>query len=315
VELLELIFEDLPLCTLINLSRTCAKMHSLLSSNCNSEIQKLTAGRRRIVLRELAETLPDHYFCPSCNCLHRVEFRNVRSAHIPVAQNLCKPCVQKQDHELELGFFNHTAQDHIRLAIQYARVNDPRRIALMKSFTIRSGADRKGLAVSLTTTPFVVNGRFIVMTSRKFSRGSIPFTFSNFLDPSTTFFLCPHRYFHSETVVPSQVMSAIRTATKCYDKTTHFHSCDRCPTEYFFDLRNTCAFVYCWQEFGQETYWQSQVLAEMSMCRFRGFNKVKGRGGVWEYEHGSIRQMCKRQLRWKGMRLFGRLYGDCPSPF
>lgn len=308
-DILLLIFDQLPLHSNIIASQTCKTLRFLLHSKCSSATRKLSDDERLEVLAGLADVLPDHQLCTSCNALHIVDMGDIPSDLF--FRCGCQPSAGRHN-SLDFGICYTVRHYHVQLAVKYARlgnVHQPYLRKLMESSSVASSGFY-GMAVKFSVYPNIVDGRFILFTIWQFDEETVPLSLETL--SRSAFRFCPHLGLISKPnprILQNPLIDVVYTAFEEANMGQGFHhSCGRCPTDYSITVRPSRVVFRIWQDLGPgaplaDPCWHSHIWSD---------DNDDFRGPTVFHQPGSIRDMYHRRTREFGQHRVRHLINPKP---
>lgn len=191
LDIVYLVFDELPLHGRILLSQTCRDLRSVLRSKCYSAVRKASAAERLALLRVLGDILPDRRLCTPCRALHLVDHKDLPVTDYDYYYRPC-PAPERIWSRHYLNARYAVAHRHVQLAIKYTRlgnVHQRYRARISQRFTT-SFPGYYSMNLEFTAEPLVVHGRFILMTTFDFHEAAAPLSFTTLSHAYARF--CPH---------------------------------------------------------------------------------------------------------------------------
>lgn len=294
LDVLLLIFDQLPLYSNILASRTCKTLRFLLHSKCSSATRKLSDDERLEVIAGLADVLPDHQLCISCNALHIVDTDDIPSN---LTRRYKCPLFTGHCGSLDFGICYTVRHYHVQLALKYARLGNVHQAylrKLMESSSVASSGFYE-MTVKFSAYPTIVDGRFILFTIWQFDEETVPLSLETLSRPAFRF--CPHLGLISRPnprILRNPLMDVVCTAFKVANMGQDLHhSCGRCPTDYSITVHPSRVVFRIWQDLGPgaslaDPCWRSHIWSDKN---------DDFRGPTVFHQPGSIRDMYYRRTR------------------
>jgi F-box domain len=294
LDIILLIFDQLPLHSNIIASQTCKTLQLLLHSKCSSGTRKLSDDERLKVLAGLADVLPDHQLCTSCNALHIVHMNDTPSNLF--LRHECSLYAGLYDSHY-FGICYTIRHYHVQLALKYARLGNVHQAYLrnlMESSSVASSGFY-GMTAKFSVYPNIVDGRFILFTIWQFDEETVPLSLETLSRPAFRF--CPHLGLISKPnprILRNPLIDAVYTAFNVANMGQDLHhSCGRCPTDYSITVYPGRVMFHIWQDFGPgaspvDPCWRSHIWSN---------ENDDFRGPTVFHQPGSIRDMYHRRTR------------------
>ena len=293
LDIMYAVMDELPLSSQILLCQTCKALWVRMRERFSLALQQMTAEERLEALTDLANLLPDHYFCSICKALHCIDHEDLPANTNRDFLNSTSPCAYEQWKKaaVSIGFGRHAFR-HAHLASKYTRMDtgyQGYREKLLRKYELR-GSCCGSLTAKAIIEPRIIRDRYLLMTTCTFSAGSKPYYFESLANFYVHF--CPHTGFspvYRMTLHPfgAAMQQAFKGLENGSGGRPKFFSCDRCPTDISYLVGEDETRVVSWTDLGtarstQDPYWQSHV--------FSLWNNID-MGSFFEYDHGSIREL------------------------
>lgn len=288
LDVILLIFDELPLHATILLSQTCTHFRSLLRSKYSLAIKKISDSERLELLVVLGNLLPHHWTCTQCRSLHQANQNDV-----PYYQtNYYRPCPWPESlwscHRVNQFYI--IAYRHVQLATKYTRegMHHRHRAKILRKYAVRY-PEYFSARLDFTAEPVIIDGRFILRTTYEFHELVKPLSLE--IISEAFFGFCPHLHAVSLSGQLDQAISLAFQAADAGSSRSYAanHSCERCPTDYSITVllgRHVTFDVF--QDLGSgfsstDPYWRSHILGDI--------NSQPGGWTKFDYEHGSVREL------------------------
>ena len=295
------IFDELDWPDKVVFSQTCRGLWYPLHSKCISTFRKATSEDRLKYLTMLSNVLLDHYVCERCCVLHLINPEDVPG----IWRSLCwgtyhVPCPLPELNESRLCFCRNYSfgYRHGQLAFKYSRlggkaVHQRYLNNIMRGFVRKENPSFQERVQSdaFTARPRIIRGKLIVRVRYHFFEDLPKVSYSNIVMTPMSF--CPHHRMGGLHYWKNPVILIIYSLFQQPSGTPYpgFHrrkfSCDRCPSDYEFIMKDCMLTVSIWRDLGKGTYledpcWRSQIDAN---------DDYRLRSNKFLYEHGSIESM------------------------
>ncbi|KAH6607748.1 hypothetical protein Trco_004061 [Trichoderma cornu-damae] len=321
-DILALITNHLSLHDQFLLSHTCRAFRRVASRDWDVEMSRLSSDDALRFWEGLAYASPNHWACPKCRKLHRINTSDVPAVS-KLARERLVPC--------KVRLFRNTFEEayciqyyHIQLALKLSRLgnaNENYLAALMRAYTYTDVSSLRPLTETYTAEPRIINRQFILREEWTISNGTgadlplFPEDKLVFITP------CPHLGlwasglarsrsrkelnvdrcefpFHTQlqkaqvlremTMVEDGIESAFESPGRWI-----YNSCLRCHTDFgiIVSIAGRKATIQAWHNFGTEgsstdASWKVHVLHRMP--------HVPTPESYVHYAHGSIRELWQK---------------------
>ena len=266
LDVLCLIIDVLPLCGRVMFSQTCKSMRLLLGQECASMVKNLPPNARLDLLATFANVLPGVALCVKCKQLHKFYRHDLPSRPYDFyTRNSC-PLAGTYSTDHEFGFCYYIAYRHVQLAIKYTRLSAVKpwyMTKLLAPYHLKGYTNDKILKVTYDARPKIVNGRFLLFSCWKYSPNERAVDISTI--PRCTYF-CPHLRLvgNASARARTNALTAAVYMSLESPKVWINGSCDRCPTDYRVDTRESTLTIWFWQDFGTgisptDRTWKSHI--------------------------------------------------------
>ncbi|OCL13534.1 hypothetical protein AOQ84DRAFT_414565 [Glonium stellatum] len=233
VDVLLLIFNELPLYSKVFLSQTCSTMRSLLHSSCTLARERLSSSGCLEFLAGVADALPDYLLCSKCWKLHKVCTYDLPYKPYTLAYR-CTTYSSFICHDFGLDYF--VAHHHAQLALKYSRLQNTYQeylASLMAPYSV-TFPDSKPLMTKFSARPKIVDEKFILFSSWEFKDSFKSVSMENM--PALQF--CPHLGFLQRSN-PNLPLNPLTCSMRSAFETKGLQSqgsCARCPTDYSVEV-------------------------------------------------------------------------------
>jgi hypothetical protein len=276
VDVMYLIFDELPLYTKVFLSQTCRPLQNLLRDDWTRFVQSLSPSDYFDFISGIADVLPEYVTCWSCGTVHAINTRDVPYVRWVRNSYPCRDWAQLRSHDFGIRY--RLSYQHVQLTLKYSRlqpsqpsvlscrnVYDYYLSRLLWPFTTRTLWYGR-VEINFSAQPKVIDERFILHSQWEFKLRPDLETVAMKLEDIRPTVICPHLNLAltSNPLLQSNPMVAM--AVSAFDNLgkQSYGSCTRCATDYSISALPTGVTIKAWQDLGNsgspgDPYWVAQM--------------------------------------------------------
>jgi hypothetical protein len=276
VELLLLIYDELPLASTYMLRQTCFRMSSILSRGRMRWKRRVVWIDRLPFLAGIADIQADRMLCGICYRLHDIKLEDVPRESIRHQSHHTGNC--KGDHQLSYTYGPGYRLEfhHIHLALKYTRMGNTHRQYLADLMASHSHYRAfHYVSESYFAEPKVIDGQFFLRSSWTLGPQPGYTLFSSRAECEIA--ICPHMEIwrprcrgRSNILLHRQVYLWLKQPN--WPGSQRYYSCSHCTTDYALLVTPAEMFFQVWQAFGApqsplDTTWRVHLRQRDSLAR------------------------------------------------